>query len=55
MGRLRPRLTPWYLRPTPRFMRSWPFFRHYFWQPEEIVAIRREVERLRKVLFDETD
>jgi hypothetical protein len=33
---------------VPRFMRTWPFLRRYYWQADQIAAIKRDADELQK-------
>lgn len=36
----------WWLDYVPRFMRTWPWLRRFYWQADEIEAIQREADAL---------
>ena len=39
----------WWLDLVPRFMRTWPGLRRYYWQAEEIAWIEAEADRLQQL------
>ena len=45
----------WVLSVLPRRMRHWPGVRRYFWQPEDIAAIRRRAHEHAQELDRWTD
>jgi hypothetical protein len=42
----------WWAEYVPMFMRTWPWLRRFYWQAEEIAAIKREAAELKR-FFDQ--
>lgn len=39
----------WFLERVPRFMRTWPWLRQWYWTQEEIDRIKAEAEEMRRL------
>lgn len=56
-------LAAWWLWPrlrhpldlVPRFMRTWPLLRRWYWQPEQIAEARRRAREMHKLFEQWTD
>ena len=46
------RFLEWWLDRVPYCLRSTPFLRKYYWQPEEIEEIKRQVKRLERSFME---